>query len=517
MMKYSFAPNPDCRYRFDYEKIAADLNAAAERDPAEEHSIIRAMVLADLFFLIYFVLKITKVNQPFVVARVYEVQDEPHGTLDLWAREHFKSTILTYALIVWEVLRNPEERICIISHTRSIAKAFLQRLKVTFENNELLKAAFPDVLYMEPEKESPKWALDHGLILKRQGNFLEATLEAWGIVDGMPAGKHFTGRVYDDLVTEVSVATPEQMAKTLYAYELSHNIGADGGWFRVIGTIYHFADLYMGIIKEQSLKVRKYPAVVDGEPVLLSHSALAEKRKHMGAYVWACQMMLDPVADDNQAFRKEWLKFTNAVTQRINTYIIVDPATKKKRNSDFTTIWVIGVDSRRKKYIVDGVHDRLGLKERWVKLRDLVIRWNPLGVGYEQYGMQSDIEYIEERQETEGVFFPVTPLGGFIKKEERILRLVPHFEDGTIILPRTLFYQRIDGSKKDLMQELIHEEYLTFPYSAHDDMMDCLARILDDNMNVQYPRENAIAKFFRPQAHLLDEEIESYEESWMTI
>lgn len=515
--KFSFTPVEGARYRFDYVRICDLLNEAAEKhNEAAELSLIRSMALSDLFFMLYFVLDVKAVNHPWVVERIYEAQDAPTGFLDLWAREHFKSTILTYALIIFEVLRNPEERIAIISNTRSVAKAFLQRIKVTLETNDLLLRAFPDVLYANPDRESPKWALDAGLVVRRQGVYLESTIEAVGVLDGMPAGKHFTGRVYDDLVTEQSVTSPDMIQKTLYMYQLSINIGAEGGWERMIGTIYHYADLYRHIIENQLMPLRKYPCIIDGRPVLHSSESLAKRRTKMGPYVFACQMMLDPVSGDNQVFHKEWLRFFQKTTQRLNYYIIVDPASKKKVNSDFTTMWVIGVDSARKKYLVDGVHDRLSLKQRWTKLRDLYVKWNPMGTGYEQYGMQSDIEYIEERQEIEGVSFPITPLGGAMSKEDRIRRLVPQFEDGQIMLPRMLMYTNVSGEKKDLIQTFIKDEYLSFPYSAHDDMADCLARILDEALNVLYPSANRILNFFRKPEDPLEEPEES-EESWVSL
>ena len=519
--KYSFTPAEGAGYRFDYTRVCDALNEAVEnKDTRMETSIVRQMVLEDLFFLTYFVLGIKTVNHPWVVARIYECQDLHSDTLDLWAREHYKSTINTYALPIWQVFRNPEERIAIISHTRSIAKKFLQRIKVTLETNAMLMQAFPDVLYAAPEKEAQRWALDAGLVCKRQGTYLEATFEAWGIIDGMPAGAHFTGRIYDDLVVETSVSTSDQIAKTKYAYELSHNIGAAGGWFRMIGTIYHYADLYMDIIKDGSLRVRLYPCRdKEGRGVLYDEAYLSNKRKHMGAYTWACQMMLNPITNDNQVFRVEWLRWFRELAHRVNVYIIVDPASKKKLNSDFTTIWVIGVDSSQRRYVLDCVHDKLSLRERWERVRDLSAKWNPLAVGYEEYGLQADIEYIQEKQETEGVYFPIIALGGIQSKEDRIKRLVPYMEEGKFIFPRAIWATMYNGDKVDLIQEFIKTEILTFPFSKHDDMLDCLARILDEKLNVQFPHDSRIRKFFsKPEKDVFDEDIDhQHEESWLAL
>ena len=72
-----------------------------------------------------------------------EVQAAPDGYLDLWAREHYKSTIVTFALTIQTILANPEETICIFSHTRPNARKFLRQIKQEFETNARLRDSFP--------------------------------------------------------------------------------------------------------------------------------------------------------------------------------------------------------------------------------------------------------------------------------------------------------------------------------------------------------------------------------------
>ena len=41
---------------------------------------------------------------------------------------------------------------------------------------------------------------------------------------------------------------------------------------------------------------------------------------------------------------------------------------------------------------------------------------------------------------------------------------------------------------RDLVRDFVDQEYTSFPVSHHDDMMDCLARITDPDLNAAFPK-----------------------------
>jgi hypothetical protein len=120
------------------------------------------------------------------------------------------------------------------------------------------------VLWADPQKESPKWSEDEGITVKRKGNPKEATVEAWGLVDGQPTSKHFDVLNYDDIVVESSVGTPEMIKKTTDALSNSYNLGKRGGKRRFVGTRYHYNDTYREIMDRGTVTPRLYPATVGG-------------------------------------------------------------------------------------------------------------------------------------------------------------------------------------------------------------------------------------------------------------
>src|SRR6516164_4590851 len=207
-----------------------------EMEPGEAAALRRELAIRDIFYLLVFVLRRNDVNHDWVYERCREVEAAPNGYLDVWGREHFKSSLITFGLTIRDILRDPEITVGIFSYSRPIAKAFLRQIKREFENNQRLRELFPDVLWANPQRDAPKWSEDEGIIVRRQGNPKESTVEAWGLVDGQPTSKHFRLLVYDDTVTLDSVSSPEMIKKVTDAWASSRCLTVEGGVSRCIGT-----------------------------------------------------------------------------------------------------------------------------------------------------------------------------------------------------------------------------------------------------------------------------------------
>lgn len=439
------------------------------------------------------ILKRRDADRDWIYDRCREVEADPDDHLDLWAREHYKSTVITFAGAIQEICRDPEITIGIFSHNRPTAKKFLNQIKSEFESNDDLKAAFPHIFVANPKRDAVTWSEDKGIIVKRKSNPKEATVEAHGLVDGMPTGAHYRLRIYDDVVTKDSVTTPEMIQKTTDAWKLSQDLGTDGGRVWHIGTRYHFNDTYKVILDQGRIEPRIHPATDDGtptgEPVLFSREFLENKRTDQGPYIFACQQLLNPVADEAQGFKEEWIKYYGGSSgEGMNIYILCDPANEKKKNSDYTVFWVIGMGSDRNYYDLDCVRDRLNLTERADTLFNLHRMWKPLGVGYEKYGIQSDIQHFEDRMKRENYRFNITPLGGNTKKEDRIRRMIPIYEQGRWYSPEVIYKTNKEGKKEDLIRIFVEQEYKGFPVSVHDDMLDSKARVLDPEFITSWPK-----------------------------
>ena len=414
-------------------------------DPAA----VRTLALTDRYYLLVKVLGRVDMLHPWHLARCRELEKEPDDCLDLWGREMGKSSLITFAGVIQEVLRDPEITVCIFSHTKGIARKFLRQIKHELETNDLLKRAFPDVLWQDPAKESPRWSEEAGLLVKRSSNPKESTLEAWGLVDGQPTAAHYKLRVYDDVVTDASVNTPEQVEKTTAAWELSDNLGTVGGRKWHIGTRYSFADTYQAILERGALKARIYPATEDGRPdgipVLLTLEQWEEKKTIQGPARIACQMLQNPIAGQQSFFNAQDLMRYEIRPETLNVYILVDPARSMKKGSANTAFAVIGIDASRNKYLLDGANHRMDLKTRWETLKELRRVWSnargvqAVHVGYEAYGAQADLDYFEERMQVEKDSFTIEelkwPRDSEGSKDDRVQRLGPDFRAHRFYLP----------------------------------------------------------------------------------
>ena len=396
----------------------------AYKNPSFGDEQIAHLARKDRYFLATRLLGRKDLRHDWQYARAREVEANPDGYLDLWAREHGKSSWITFAGIIQEIINDPEITIGIFSFNKPTARKFLRQVKYELESNRKLQQLFPDILYADTKKESPRWSEDSGIVVKRKGNPKEATVEGHGLVDGQPTGAHFLLRVYDDVVTVDSVTSPEMIQKTTEAWSLSDNLGARGpsGMARAwhIGTRYHFGDTYQSMMDMGAVIPRIYPATDtgyrDGDPVFLPKDVWEDKKKRQTTTVLAAQMLQNPSAGTAAIFDKDWLKFMDVRPATLNVYILCDPASSKKKGSDKTAIPVIGLDAAGNKWLLDGWHHKMGLAERYRRIKELRKVWmrmpgvQSVKVGYERYGSTSDLEHFEIEMQRDKDEFEITEL-----------------------------------------------------------------------------------------------------------
>lgn len=251
-------------------------------------------------------------------------------------------------------------------------------------------------------------------------------------------------------------------------------------------------------------------------PARFTREVLDKALERLGSYNYAGQYLQEPVPIGGQDLRGEWIQHYaqgSIKPSTMNICILVDPSggedmnRKKGKLSDWTAMVVIGLAPDNNYYLLDVVRDRLNPTERIDTLFMLHRKWNTLSgkppkVGYEKYGMMTDTHYIREKQKSDAYHFPILELGGQMKKEDRIRRLIPDMQNNRWYFPQSLIYVDMEGRSYDLVQEIIKAEMATFPRSRYDDMIDAISRIFDMDMVFPKPKlgivGNAVKKARTP-------------------
>jgi hypothetical protein len=424
-----------------------------EKSKRCNRSLLAFLGCNDRFFLLTRVLGRKDAMHPWIFNRCREVEANPDDHIDLWARFHYKSTIITFAGAIQEAICNPEMTIAIFSVTQAIARKFLAQIKIEFESNGFLRNLYRDVIWRVPKTQAPTWGVAGGLTLRRVGNPKEATIEAHGLIDGQPTGRHFNLHIYDDVVTQ-DYMSDDMIEKTTLRWEMADNLGVhDGARKWVAGTRYNFADTYGVMMQRGSFIPRIYAAThngkLDGKPVFLTQEHWDRIKRDQQSTVSA-QMLLNPAYGNDATFNPTWFKTYEVIPAVMNVYIMCDPSKGRGARSDRTAIAVIGIDQGGNKYFLDGVRHRMKLSDRYAYMSRLYHKWRTqegvqeVKIGYEIYGQQVDLEVIEEYQQRDNDYFKIeelnTPSSGPHAKNDRIERLEPDLKGGSFYLPAVVYH-----------------------------------------------------------------------------
>ncbi|MBL0320568.1 MAG: hypothetical protein IPP74_14930 [Alphaproteobacteria bacterium] len=361
----------DCKYRFDYYRLMDDAirfngynDIQRKKFPLEnEINLWRNVIQQDLWFFVYFVMKNPLANHPFIVEACKEIQNTTEDTLQVWARDHLKTSIISVARTCQKILNNPEKRIGIFSAVRPLAVKIQNQIKQLLETDFLIRS-FPDILYVDPYKEAEKWteAPEGGLIVKRKGSYHEPTVSSWGLIEGMPTGDHYTDMIFDDIVTN-DHQTPEIIQKIKDNFEMAGNIGTRDCQTTVIGTFYRHDDPLVHIMEKTDpatglrlFKTVKKTATEDGSfrgaSVFLPEKTLAKKRAGK-IYFFFCQQLLDPTPRGQEKLNKDHLILCKRsdLPERLYKFMLVDGSgdagRRHDRAADAWALGVIGVEPYR--------------------------------------------------------------------------------------------------------------------------------------------------------------------------
>jgi predicted phage terminase large subunit-like protein len=392
-------------------------------------------------------------------------------------RGSFKSTIASTAFPIWLLWHNTDLRILIDCATLQNSKSYLSAIKDIITNNTLVRAICTDEndeFVLDPNyKISGGFTEDQIILKSRKKIGLKEPSIFLTAVDNTKTGFHPDIIIMDDLVSEKTVETEGQIEKTKDHYRFSLSLLEPGGLQVVIGTRYHMNDLYAELLEMDNFDKLVRPAILeDGSlyfPTRLNHEYLEEQKISQGSYIFSSQYMLNPIDDSNAVFKKDWLKYYTNYPSITEIHILVDLAISERETADYTVVTAVGITSDKKIYVLDYDRGHYQPKHTIESIFAMYEKWRTVAhiktVGVETVAYQKAMIYLlQDECKRRAVYMPIKELKADRDKLRRVQALQPLFERGEVFIKA----EHID----------LEREILEFPYSKHDDTVDCLAYIL---------------------------------------
>jgi hypothetical protein len=407
-----------------------------------------------------------------------KILDQDKDILVMVPRRSMKTTWVKIR-IVQLILRNPKLRIGLFSAAGRLVAAELDAIKRYFESVKL-QGLFPDVIPPRGKKNRG-WYRDTAdqLMLANPKDHDREVQENQVEVYGAGAsitGKHFDYHFYDDIEDKDDITTIAQLEKLREWYSYAQAILDIGGQECMTGTPYHYADLYAQIQEEKIYdNVYIRGAMENGEPIykVFTKKYLAREKKRMGDYIFAAQMMCNPLAREDQLFpppQPTYEKLPGGKDTYV-WYMTVDPAATTRTYSDETAFCIAAVNQHGWLFI----EECFGVKKPGNETAEILLNFNDqfsfrkIGV---EFGLQEHLRHIidllrKQRESAQGrkIKLPIEPVP--IKRVDKYQRF--NYTLGSYVRQGKC---QINVRCTSLLQQM---EYINPNYTGKDDLVDAVS------------------------------------------
>jgi predicted phage terminase large subunit-like protein len=435
-------------------------------------------------------------------------------------RGNAKSTITSFALIIWAAVYQHKHYIIVVSDTVDQAQDFLSNIRTEIEDNELLRNDFGELV-------GNVWTLTD-IILSN-----DVRIQALG------ATKKIRGRRYkqyrpdlivcDDLENDENIASPDQRKKMENWYKKALSKAGDERTDKIIiGTIMHSdsllskilsnpiydAKIYKSIIKWSNSKLwddwtRLVTTLEDSDRLQTARAFFDEHQEEMlagtqvlwqakedyynlmlqyvadGPAAFSSEKQNEPLAEEDRKFLPEWIRYYDDEEiegQQLFIVGFVDPS-MGKLGGDYSAIITLGVNSNDIVYVLDA--DILKRHPDIIAI-DVINKhqmYEYIRFGVEEVQFQ---EFFKDTLKTKANEMEVSiPIVGVRQHKDKILRiesLQPDIKNGRI---------RFRRDQKTLISQIID-----FPMATHDDGPDALEGAIS-----LISRRSAVADYYKEQMH----------------
>lgn len=482
--------------------------------PEEKKKLIKEQAESDLLFFI----KLVHPNRELgsiheeVITWVTRQGGKSHKLL-LLPRDHQKSALAAY-WVAWRITKDPSIRILYISSTSNLAEKQLKFIKDILTCEQYRKY-WPDMVN-EKEDKREKWteseiSVDHP---RRKAEFIrDPTIFTAGL-NTTVVGLHCDISVLDDVVVDDNSETEDLRRKVKARVSYLASIAGTEGEQLVVGTRYHPGDLY------GDMMAMYYEQFDDNGNVVDSHLLYEVLQKQVesngdgtGEFLWPRKRRSDgkwfgfspeilskkkaqyaskasfrsqyyndpndpedaPIqASSFQYYDRVHLSYNNGnwyfKSLRLNVFAAIDFAFSTKKDADFSSIVIVGVDSKNNYYVLDIERFKTDqIQEYFNRILRTHTKWKYRKLRAEVTVAQSVIvkDLKENYIKPHGLVLAIEDTRPVKNKEDRINAILqPRYSNKQV-------WHYKGGNCSILEEELVQRK------PAHDDVKDSLASAIE--------------------------------------
>lgn len=394
---------------------------------------------------------------------------------------HGKSTIASRYFPSWYVGRNPGKQLIAASYNSELAGDFGRDVRNIVASDEY--ARLFDTRLAEDSKAANRWHTDQG------GSYVAAGV-----------GTAITGRgadvlLIDDPIKDRSEADSETTRQSVWDWYTStaYTRLMPGGAIVLIQTRWHEDDLAGRLLDHGADRwdVVSMPALsAEGEalwPEWYDAQRLAQIRDVIGPRDWNALYQQDPIPDGGAYFKRDWLRYYDALPKQVTWYGASDYAVTDDAG-DYTVHMTAAVDLDHNIYLGD-LWRMQATSDVWVEAAiDLMRMRQPLEWAEEAGQIEKGVgPFLARRMDERGTYCYRKPYTSARDKPTRARSIQGRMAMGKVFLPRGAPWLA------DFEKEL-----LRFPNGKNDDQVDVLSlfgRILDSMLAPTAPKEKEEARW----------------------
>lgn len=219
------------------------------------------------------------------------------------------SSLVSVGRVLWELGRNPNLRVAIVSETDGKAMKLLRGIKRYVQHSKELHEVFPHLV--RSKRPDDPWN-KHAITIQRESFARDPSIQVTGC-GGSIIGSRVDLLVLDDILSDRTAITKNAQEKLLAWYN-SNCAGrlTEHGRIFAVGTPWSTSDLYHHLAKTPGWVSKKFP-VIDPEtglptwPENWSLTRIAQARIRLGPLEAARQLDCEPASESTNRFQEAWI------------------------------------------------------------------------------------------------------------------------------------------------------------------------------------------------------------------